>query len=126
MKSSLFLVMLLLIPPVASFYGYLSLIQSATKTSKKYRAFIFKLKKQGNYEEWAHQHKYLVLLDKFYKYTKASFFVAILIGFVIEFASIPKIVVITLEVIAYIYWPIIFTFMITLSNLYKKVPELQN
>ena len=125
MKPSLLFTVLLLIPPVASFYGYLFLIQSVEKTSKKYRTFTLSLKKQGGYENWAHQNKYLVLFDKVYKYTKASFFVAILIGFVIKFVSMPKLAVTILEITVYIYWPIVFIFMIILSKLYKKIPELQ-
>jgi hypothetical protein len=125
MKSSLFLIILLLIPPVASFYGYLFLAQSVAKTSKKYRIFILKLKKQGIYEEWVHQHKYLVLLDKIFQYIKAGFIVLVLIGFAIKFASTSKIVITILEVIGYVYWPLVFILMVTISNLYKKVPEIQ-
>jgi hypothetical protein len=96
------------------------------KTSKKYRTFILDLKKQGKYEEWAHQHKYLVLLEKIYRYFGVSIIVLALIGFLIRFGSIPKIIVTILEVVGYTYWPLAFILMITLSKLYKKVPELQS
>ncbi len=126
MSSSLFWIILVLMLEGASVLGYVFLVKSVAKTSKKYQAFILRSKKQGNYEEWTHQHKYLVLLEKIYQYIKVSFIVLVLIGFVIEFASIPKIAKTILEVIAYTYWPLAFILMISLSKLHKKVPELQD
>ena len=126
MKPSLFLIILLIFPPVVSVFGYLFLVQSVAKTSKNYRLFILKLKKQGKYEEWAHQHKNLVLLEMVSQYIKTSFIVLVLVGFVMRLASIPKVVVTVIAVIGYIYWPLVFILMITLSKLYNQVPELQS
>ena len=127
MPLSVFLIILLLITiPGASCIGCLLLLQSIAKNSKKHQIFIRKLKKQGKYEEWAHQHKYSVLLEKIYQYKRASIIVLVLMGFLIALPSAPKIFVTILEVVGYVYWPLAFIVILTVSNLYKKSPELQD
>ena len=112
--------------PLMSCIGCLVLATSVAKTSKKYRAFILKLKNQGMYEKWAHQHKDLVLLEKILPYFAASVILLALIGFGIVFASLPESVVLTLGVLGFLYWPLALIFLITISNLCTKIPELQS
>src|SRR6266540_6324979 len=103
MGSLLFFIMLFL--PLVSCLACLFLLKSVAKSSQKYQTLIRRLKKQGTYEEWADRHKQLVLLENLFRYFRFSVILLVLIGFLIEFASMPRFAVVVLEVIGYTYWP---------------------
>jgi hypothetical protein len=124
MSSSLFLIILLITLPAASCIGCLLLLQSVAKNSKKHQLFIRKLKKQGKYEEWVSQHKYSVLAEKVYQYKRSSIIMLVLIGFLITLPSVPNNIVIILEIVGYVYWPLAFLVIFTIYNLYKKGTDL--
>ncbi len=130
MGPSLLLIMLVAIVPLGSCLGCLFMLKPIVKASKNYRAVILKLKERGKYEEWTHQHKDLVLLEKVSQYLSTSVVLSvillILIGFLIEFASMPEIIVTILKVVGFTFWPLAFIFLLRISKLYKKIPELQS
>jgi len=126
MSLSLLLIMIAALLPLMSCFGCLFLLQSINKSSKKYQALILNLKRQGTYEEWVYQHKALVFLERIYLYFRISVVLLVVIGFMIEFVSMPKIFITSLEILGYAYWPLAFVFIIMLSKQYKKVPELQS
>ncbi len=126
MDPSLLLVMLLALLPLGSCLGCIFMLKPVVKASKNYRAVILKLNEQGKYEKWARQHKDLVFLEKAYRYFGISVILPVLIGFSIEFASIPEIIVTILKVVGFAYWPLAFIFLLTISKSYKKVPKLQS
>jgi hypothetical protein len=48
----------------------------------------------------------------------------VFISIMIQLASLPQMVLVILEIIAYIYWPMLLVFLIMISRLRKDVPEL--
>jgi hypothetical protein len=103
MSLSLLLIMIVALLPLMSCFGCLFLLQSINKSSKKYQALIIKLKRQGTYEEWVYQHKALVFLERIYLYFRISVVLLVVIGFMIEFVSMPKIFITSLEILGYAY-----------------------
>jgi hypothetical protein len=112
---------------VISLFGFIILSLSTSKTSKKYRARIRELKKENAYEAWAEKHKNLVTAQKALQYSGIVFIIALLVflGIVREVFSAPRIVLIVVGSLVYIYWPVSFILILIISRLYKKVPEFQ-
>jgi hypothetical protein len=126
MDASLLVFMLLALLPTLLVLGCLWLLIYLTKTSKKYQSFILKLKQQGKYAEWAGQHKLLVFLEKLFPWLRFSIILFFVIGFMIEYGSVPSWVHVALNIIGYFYWFVALVVLLMMYNQYKKVPELQS
>ena|SRR5215216_3925648 len=111
-----------------SVVGCVVLMLSTSATSRKYRALVLELKKRDQYEAWAKQHSQLVAVKSFMRYSGIVFILAIFIHFGIlkDMIPAPTIVSLILGALIYVLWLVTFISMLIVSQLYKKIPELQN
>ena len=93
-SAAFFGVMIFTVLILVSFLGFAFLSLALVRKSKRYRALIRDLKAQNKYEEWAEQHKSLVITDRVIQYSSIIFVLALLLflGSVKEVISVPRIV----------------------------------
>jgi hypothetical protein len=114
-----FLSFLTLIPFVAT----LRLLGPLTESAKRFRKFSTRLRKQGKFQEWARQHRDLVVLDMLLRYR------AVIILLLVASGLVPMIFRDTEHATTLFYafalcaWPVIYLGAARLSRLYAQLPK---